>query len=68
MEPYQERVVEEKNDLDGKIARLARFLNSGVLDTMSIEEVDILDEQLTYMQLYNGVLSKRISMFRKDEG
>lgn len=64
MEPYQLRVVEEKEALDEKINRLARFLKSSTCSsTVDDEELARLDEQLSHMNQYSRVLGDRISHF-----
>jgi hypothetical protein len=65
MEAYQERVIEEVNQLQLKINKLADFLNSDKYD--SIDDPDVLlEEQFTHMSEYRRVLNERIKTFSHD--
>lgn len=63
MEPYQERVVEEKQDLDQKIMRLEYFMALPEFPMVSGEEQDRMAWQLTLMKDYSTVLKERIASF-----
>jgi uncharacterized protein YdcH (DUF465 family) len=65
MKAYQKRVVEEKNQLDDKIAKLTNFINTSedYMELSSIEQ-ERLREQLTVMQRYAEILSERIKYFK----
>lgn len=65
MLPYQERVVEEKQELDLKIARLNSFLSDHPKSLSDVEYV-LLAEQLKAMQLYSSILMQRIRHFYKN--
>lgn len=65
MLPYQQRVVVEKDELDGKIARLTAFLESMQGVTTPHEEYVLLTQQLDHMQNYSAVLGKRITKFEE---
>lgn len=65
MEAYQERVVEEKQDLDGKIQRLENFVNSkNFPETVEAGERTRLLHQLNVMLEYSSILSDRIENFK----
>lgn len=61
MQPYQERVVEEKNDLDGKIDRLRSFLLRAM--PIDIKQAELIRKQFKVMQKYSAILQKRIELF-----
>lgn len=65
MQPHQQRVVEEKTELDEKIMKLGAFVlqRSSVFDKLEIAERIRLMRQLSIMQLYSQVLEERISAF-----
>ena len=70
MEPYQERVVAEKRELDEKLSKLANFLFSdqdkrlvAVLEVMGDEHLRLL-KQYCHMMDYSKILGERIAAFR----
>jgi crAss001_48 related protein len=63
MEPYQERVIEEKKELDEKIEKLAAFIESDAFISVSTREKVRLHRQEVLMQLYSKVLADRIEAF-----
>lgn len=64
MEPYQDRVVQEKADLDRKIEKLSKFINDGdIFPTMNAEDQDRLREQCDIMWQYSEILGERIAEF-----
>jgi hypothetical protein len=65
MEPYQQRVVDEKEDLHAKCARLAAFIEYGqAFPTLAAEEQVRLRRQLVVMREYAGILIERIAAFQ----
>jgi hypothetical protein len=63
MEPHQERVVTEKAELDEKIDKLDAFRAGTIFPTLPTEEQDRLNQQLSHMRAYSGVLADRIAAF-----
>lgn len=63
MQPYQQRVVQEKKDLDDKCEKLDSFLASTPFDQISLAERNLLRTQLMVMALYSEVLDQRIALF-----
>ena len=64
MEGYQERVVQEKQDLYGKVERLNGFIeDSPVFKTLPQDEQLLLVRQLKHMRGYLVVLGDRIALF-----
>lgn len=63
MQPHQQRVVEEKGELDIKRAALERFLGGQVFTTLDPNEQARLRLQLSAMNTYSEVLTLRIAAF-----
>ena len=64
LQPHQQRVVEEKNELDSKIKSLQNFIEMN--DTFKAfieEEKNDMREQLKFMQFYSLTLHRRINRF-----
>ena len=65
MEPHQQRVVDEKEKLDAKIAALDNFIcNSETFKQLPFEEKARLSRQFSFMELYSDVLGERIAAFK----
>jgi hypothetical protein len=65
MEPWQQRVVDEKAELDAKIERLRTFCyvnNRGFLSLFE-EDRDLLRCQYEAMRQYSSILDRRIARF-----
>ena len=63
MLPQQQRVVDEKIDLDAKIEKLMTFLEESVFDELDHGEQSRLRIQLEVMKAYGTVLGERIAHF-----
>lgn len=63
LEPFQERVKKEKNELDQKITKLNEFLASDATRNVSLEDMRLLSDQYFIMKDYSSILGKRISRF-----
>ena len=64
MEAHQERVVEEKKELDKKLKDLEQFIyESPVYKTVSMCEKARLVDQLEVMRAYSSILNLRIVNF-----
>lgn len=72
MRPHEERVVNEKAELDEKIAKLEAFINfDGRFVALSPLECELLRQQRDYMHGYSNILGARIAAFppeRSDPG
>jgi hypothetical protein len=62
--PYQQRVIDEKRDLDEKIAKLDAFLNSRDIKKVDGDERWRLECQIKVMRQYANILETRIKSFR----
>lgn len=67
MAPHQERVVQEKRDLDEKLSKLCAFLGSDLFLTLPTEERNRLTRQHNAMIQYSQILGERIAAFPADE-
>jgi hypothetical protein len=63
MSPHQQRVVEEKAELDGRIERLASFLRSERAFNVEPDELLCLERQHEVMQKLSSILGERIKKF-----
>lgn len=64
MQPHQERVVAEKNELDDKLSKLTKFIESSDLFKDLVEsEKSRLVKQAVAMREYSSILGERIANF-----
>jgi hypothetical protein len=63
MQPHQQRVVDEKAELSEKLEKLEAFTGGAIYAGLPAPEQTRLSRQLLIMQLYEQVLSERISAF-----
>lgn len=63
MQPYQERVIAERDELEPKITRLSKFLDSETCRSLPEAEQARLLRQLGHMNGYHEVLDERINAF-----
>lgn len=63
-QPYQQRVIEEKRDLDSRIDRLCAFCQGDVFQALPSYEKLLLEAQLHAMTGYSAILGSRIAGFR----
>lgn len=65
MQPHQQRVVDEKTDLDNKIVALQKFIkDSPLFDTLDTSEQWRLTTQSHIMTQYSAILCARIDNFK----
>ncbi len=67
MEAYQERVIQERNALDTKIAKLEVFFETETFAALPEDEQERLDGQAHAMKLYSHFLAMRIRAWLKAE-
>ena len=65
MEPYKQRVVDEKAALDDKIEKLLKFLGASAYHDLDPDEQGRLQKQYGLMQKYSDVLADRITAFQE---
>ena len=63
MQPHQQRVVDEKTELDAKREKLAEFKNTLVFEKLPWQEQELLNTQAHIMCLYSAILRFRIAAF-----
>lgn len=64
MEAYQERVLEERQQLVDKFDKLTSFLKGNIFHTLPSDEQDRLTRQHGIMEQYANVLAERIVNFK----
>lgn len=62
MNPIKERVKVELDELQMRLTKLKRFVESERITTVSDEMADLLRQQYTVMQQYRDILKKRITL------
>ncbi len=63
MQPWQERLVKEKEELDQKITKLTAFIIGPDFGKLDSENRYWLKEQLKAMENYSYSLHRRINLF-----
>ena len=63
LESHQLRVYKERDDLEAKIVKLKEFLYGEASRNLPLEELKLLTDQLTLMNGYSSILSRRILRF-----
>lgn len=61
--PHQLRVIDELNELDGRIRKLLDFMCSETFAGLPADEQHMLSIQASSMKVYYEVLTLRISKF-----
>lgn len=67
MEPHQQRVLNEKEDLDTKITKLSDFTNGSTFSSLPADEQLRLKRQFSIMRDYSSILGDRINAFPADD-
>ena len=60
---FQQRVIEEKAELDARLANLIPFLSSDTCHALPFDERNRLKRQAEVMEMYSGILGARIAAF-----
>lgn len=63
LEDWQQRVVDEKKELDVKVEKITDLIMSKGYEKLPIEEKKLLLQQVMLMGAYLSVLEKRILFF-----
>ena len=61
--PHEQRVVDEKTELDSKLEKLKAFLKTDIALGLPFDDRCLLVKQATVMTAYSGILGKRIERF-----
>ena len=59
-EPWQQRLVDERDELSSRLARLGDFMHTSIYETLSEDEKDRILRQRYGMNTYIEVLVERI--------
>ncbi len=65
------RMVAEQEELENRIDKLEEFVKKcrqNKVQNVTLDDIHLLEEQLKYMQAYNGVLKCRIGRAEKCNG
>lgn len=65
MQPHEERVAKEKQDLDEKLAKLLAFQEDGIFKSLHADDRDRLERQSAVMKQYSDILGERLAAFPK---
>ena len=63
MQAFQQRVVDEKAELDEKLSKLDAFVLTGKFDALPNAEQERMQRQQKAMGEYSAVLGERIAAF-----
>ena len=63
MAPHQQRVVDEKTELDSKLKKLDTFGRTEFYGTLPADEQGRLNRQHSVMEEYSRILGERIAAF-----
>jgi hypothetical protein len=63
MQPHQQRVLDEKSELDEKRTKLTAFIGGDIYRKLDPVEQSRLNRQLEAMTLYSNILGERIAAF-----
>jgi hypothetical protein len=63
MQPHQQRVVDEKCELDARLAKLTPFFNTPIFAGLGPDEQIRLGDQAYAMRTYSDILGQRIAAF-----
>lgn len=66
MKDFQQRVVDEKEQLDERHGRLIDYISGGGFNRLPVAERVRLRRQLIAMRVYSDILGERIDCFRKE--
>ncbi len=61
--PRQQRVVDEKAELDERLEKLVAFTRTTIFAGLDVEERNRLDQQAATMAMYSDILGDRIAAF-----
>jgi hypothetical protein len=64
MEAYQQRVIDEKNELDGRLAKLMAFIEGAGFANVKPDEQERMQRQARAMHEYSAILGERIENFK----
>ena len=63
MLPYQQRVIDEKAELDERLVKINKFFATDTFSSLPQDEQDRMQRQATYMKRYSEILGQRVEAF-----
>ncbi len=63
LQPHQQRVVDEKRELDDKLSKLSLFGTTPLFASLPADEQGRLNRQQSVMEEYSEILGERIAAF-----
>lgn len=63
LQPHQQRVIDEKRELDERLFKLRAFKETDTFETLPGDERVRLLQQATVMHSYSRILDERIAAF-----
>lgn len=63
LQPHEQRVVDEKKELDEKLTKLNAFFSGSIFQTLPQDEQGRLKLQSEVMERYSNILQERITHF-----
>lgn len=63
LQPHQQRVLEEREQLDERIEKLSNFIVSAAFYKLDLEDQLLLRRQFVHMNAYLATLDERITRF-----
>jgi hypothetical protein len=63
LQPYQQRVVDEKTELDERLTKLIAFFDNPIFAGLDAAEQERMKRQADHMTNYSVVLGERIAAF-----
>ncbi len=63
MQPHQQRVIDEKTELDDKLSKLVKFYDTDIYAKLDEAERVRLSRQGQLMSEYSDILGQRIAAF-----
>lgn len=63
MQPHEQRVLDEKKELDEKISKLSDFMHGDTFANLPGVDQGLLMVQIRAMKMYSEALSQRIQQF-----
>ncbi len=67
MQEFQQRVIDEKTELDEKLTKLRRFFVTPIFAGLPQAEQDLLTRQQVVMTSYSNILEARIALFNDEQ-
>lgn len=64
--PHQQRVVDERQELEERLAKLRQFLGTEICLSLPFDERSLLVRQERVMTEYSEILADRINLFLRN--